>query len=171
MPRAIAIGEPAPDFSLPGVAPEGRGEFTLSAQRGAPVVLAFYPGDETLVCTREMCSYERGLETFDGLSATLWGISPQGLESHEKFAAHRSLTFPLLADTDKKVAELYGVYGRLMIKRGVFVIDAHGILRWSRVSKTGLTYPSVDEIGAVLGSLTSEPYPASGPTTERAEKN
>ena len=99
------------------------------------------------------------------------GISADSPAAQLKFKQQHQLPYTLLADTDKKVAELYGVYGRLMIKRGVFVIDAHGILRWSRVSKTGLTYPSVDEIGAVLGSLTSEPYPASGPTTERAEKN
>lgn len=152
------IGQPAPDFTLPGFSPAGRADFSLSAQHGAPVVLAFYPGDETLVCTREMCAFQHELAAFSGVGATVWGISPQTVESHEKFALHRGLTFPLLADTDKAVAKAYGVSGLLMIKRSIFVIDAHGRVAWKWVGRTGLTYPQPTEVAAVVRGL--EPYPA-----------
>src|SRR6266581_3504538 len=87
MAKTLAIGATAPDFTLPGVLVTGgtaeRGDYTLSAQRGKPVVLAFYPGDNTPVCTRQLCSYTSGLDAFTGLGAAVWGISPQDVDSHE----------------------------------------------------------------------------------------
>jgi thioredoxin-dependent peroxiredoxin len=99
MASTPAVGDLAPDFTLPGTEPgEPSRDYTLSAQRGHPVVLAFYPGDETPVCTRQLCSYQHDLDALRELDATLWGISSQGLESHRSFQEHRGLSFPLLAD-------------------------------------------------------------------------
>ena len=157
----LPVGEtagvtPAPDFTLPAWTPQGRTELTLSAQR-TPVVLAFYPGDDTPVCTRQLCSYQDDLGMLSGLGAALWGISTQDLDSHERFAARRGLAFPLLADTDKRVHELYGVAGRLGItRRAVFVVDAAGQLVWRRVSTLGLTYSDSDTIAGVLRELQPE---------------
>ena len=94
---------------------------------GTPVVLAFYPGDDTMVCTKQLCSYQDDLSMLSDLGAVLWGVSTQGLDSHERFAKKRGLTFPLLADVDKKVHRAYGTAGRLGLpRRAVFVVDAGG---------------------------------------------
>lgn len=147
------IGAPAPDFVLDGTSPEGRRPYVLSDLRGRPVVLAFYPGDETPVCTKQLCSYQDDLGRFAEFDALVLGISSQNLDSHERFAARRGLTFPLLADPDKAVQKLYGVNGAFLAKRAVFVIDADGILRWKHVSNLGLTYQDTDTIAGVLATL------------------
>ena len=147
------VGDLAPDFTLPGTAPaSGDGTFTLSAARGRPVVLAFYPGDETPVCTKQLCSYQTDLEVLVGLDAQLWGVSSQDLDSHRRFQANRGLTFPLLSDTDNAVFKLYGL-GSVLNRRAVFVIDAEGRIAWKHVSTTGLTYQKTEQIAAVLRAL------------------
>lgn len=159
------VGDLAPDFTLPGTAPTtGDGEFTLSAARGRPVVLAFYPGDETPVCTRQLCSYQHDLDQLDGLDAQLWGISSQDLDSHRKFQAHRGLTFPLLSDVDNTVFNEYGL-GSVLNRRAIFVIDAGGKIAWKHVSTTGLTYRKTDEIAAALRALPT--YPPEPPAARR----
>jgi peroxiredoxin Q/BCP len=147
------LGSPAPDFVLDGTSPAGRETYVLSDLRGRPVVLAFYPGDETPVCTKQLCSYQSDLARFEDFDALVLGISTQNLDSHERFAAKRGLTFPLLADPDKAVHRLYGVDGTFMTKRAVFVIDADGVLRWKHVSTLGLTYQDTDTIATVLRDL------------------
>jgi thioredoxin-dependent peroxiredoxin len=138
---AIAIGDPAPDFTLQGT----EGDFVLSGHRGEIVVLLFYPGDETMVCTKQFCSYrDTGLE---GLGATVVGISSQDLASHQKFTEHHGLTVPLLADTDKAVAKLYGVAAPIVgTRRAVFVIDEQGIVRFKHVHMLGLDYLDADQL-------------------------
>ncbi len=149
-----APGTPAPDFTLPGIADGERGTFRLADARGSALVLAFYPGDNTPTCTRQMCSYQDDLGALSGLGAQLWGISPQGLDSHQKFAQKRRLAFPLLADTDRVAIKAYGVNGPLgHVKRSVFIIDADGLVRWSHVSMLGVTYQDSDTIANVLRSL------------------
>jgi peroxiredoxin Q/BCP len=148
------IGTEAPDFVLDGTSPEGRREYVLSDLRGRPVVLAFYPGDNTAVCTKQLCSYQDQLSRFEDLDAVVLGVSAQNLDSHERFAAKRGLTFPLLADPDKTVIRLYGVDGVFVPKRAVFVVDADGVVRWSHVSTLGLTFQDVDTIAGVLADLT-----------------
>ena len=147
------LGSPAPDFVLDGTSPDGRAPYVLSDLRGRPVVLAFYPGDDTAVCTKQLCSYQDDLGRFAEFDALVLGISPQNLDSHEAFAARRGLTFPLLADTDKAVSRLYGVTGPFGIRRAVFVLDAEGIVRWKHVSALSLTYQDVDTIAGVLSEL------------------
>ena len=147
------LSRPAPAFTLPAWTPEGRTELTLS-QQAAPVVLAFYPGDDTPVCTRQLCSYQDDLDALTGLGAVLWGISSQDLDSHERFAAKRGLTFPLLADQDKAVHALYGAKGLMVLpKRAVVVVDAAGVVRFHHASQVGLTYQDTDTIARVLKEL------------------
>jgi thioredoxin-dependent peroxiredoxin len=156
--RTPETGQAAPDFTLPGVLlADGNAlfpDFTLSAQRGSPLVLAFYPGDNTAVCTRQLCSYTSGLEEFTNFGATVWAISPQGLDSHEQFARKYSLAFPLLVDARLKVSRLYGItLGAAGLRRSVFVIDSDGIVRWKHVTLVGLTFPSAETISAQLAAL------------------
>jgi thioredoxin-dependent peroxiredoxin len=151
-------GQVPPDFTLPGIElADGevrRAQYTLSQQRGTPIVLAFYPGDNTAVCTRQLCSYTSGLENFTGFGASVWAISPQGLASHEKFARKYHLAFPLLADEGLTVARAYGIMlGGAGLRRSVFVIDAGGVLRWKQVTLVGLTFPTTETIAAQLATL------------------
>ncbi len=160
MAKTPDTGRTPPDFTLPGVVLKDgdavQAEYTLSAHRGRPVVLAFYPGDNTSVCTRQLCSYTSGLENFTNFGADVWAISPQGLASHEQFARKYSLAFPLLADEGLKVSRRYGItLGGAGLRRSVFVIDADGILRWKRVTLVGLTFPPAETISAQLAALTA----------------
>jgi peroxiredoxin Q/BCP len=149
-----APGDPAPDFTLDGVEGGARKRFSLVDARGSCVVLAFYPGDDTLVCTRQLCSYQDDLARLTDLRARVWGISPQDVDSHERFAAKRGLSFPLLADPDRTVIRAFGVDGPLgHTKRSIFVIDATGVVRWSHVSMLGVTYQDSDTIADVLRGL------------------
>ena len=158
MAKTPEVGQAAPDFTLPGVlltdGEAARGQYTLSEQRGNPVVLAFYPGDNTAVCTRQLCSYTSGLESFTGFGATVWAISPQGLASHEQFARKFSLAFPLLADEGLTVSRHYGItLGRAGLRRSVFVIGTDGAVRWKHVTLVGLTFPTAETISAQLSAL------------------
>src|ERR1700742_1184853 len=96
MAKHPTIGDPAPDFELDGT----DGHFRLSDHRGETVVLLFYPGDNTPVCTKQFCSYRDHAEDVDGLGATIVGISSQDLDSHAAFVAKHGLNVPLLADVD-----------------------------------------------------------------------
>jgi thioredoxin-dependent peroxiredoxin len=158
MAKTPDVGRAAPDFTLPGVLVHGgaaeRGDYTLSAQRGKPVVLAFYPGDNTSVCTKQLCSYTSGLDSFTGLGATVWGINPQDVDSHAGFARKYELGFPLLADVGLAVTRQYGIgLGGSGLRRSVFVIDGDGVLRWKHVTLVGLTFPKAETITAQLAAL------------------
>jgi len=158
MASSPEIGRPAPDFTLPGgVLADGtfeRGDYTLSSRRGQPVVLAFYPGDDTSVCTKQLCSYSSGLEKFDGWDTDVWAISPQGLESHASFAGKHGLRMPLLADTGREVARAYGVAAPgIGLRRAVFLIGPDGTLRWKHVALLGATYQSVETLTGKLAEL------------------
>jgi thioredoxin-dependent peroxiredoxin len=156
--RTPDVGKAAPDFTLPGVLVTGdqvvRAEYALSQQRGNPVVLVFYPGDNTTVCTRQLCSYTSGLEQFTKLGATVWAISPQGLDSHEQFARTYNLAFPLLADEDLIVSRRYAInISGAGLRRSVFVLDSEGIVRWKHVTLIGLTFPAAETIAAHLAEM------------------
>lgn len=152
MAKTPQVGEPAPDFELPGT----DGPFKLSDHRGERVVLLFYPGDNTMVCTKQFCSYRDRADEFAGLNATVVGISSQDLESHEGFAGKHSLNVPLLADVDKAVAKAYSAHSnRMGIKRAAIVIDEDGIVRHRHDHLLGLDYQSVDDLKAALDTLPS----------------
>lgn len=153
-PVAPIVGDPAPDFTLPGT---GGQDYTLSACRGQPVVLVFYPGDNTPVCTKQLMSYSSDISSFDSLGAVVWGISPQSVASHEAFRSARQLAMPLLSDVDKRVGGLYGILGPLgFYRRSVFVIGPDGRVRWLHRSFTGATFrPSAEIVGAIRDALGS----------------
>lgn len=152
MAKTPQVGEQAPDFELLGT----DGPFKLSDHRGERVVLLFYPGDNTMVCTKQFCSYRDRADDFAALDATVVGISAQDLDSHRGFIEKNSLTVPLLADVDKRVAKSYGAYSsRLGTKRAVIVIDEDGIVRHRHDHLLGLDYQSVDDLKAALDTLPS----------------
>ena len=148
---ALSVGDIAPDFSLPGT---GGRSYRLSEHRGRRIVLVFYPGDETPVCTRQLCSYNDELQRFAELDATVLAISAQDVDSHEKFTEHHGFSFPLLADVDKQVAAAYGVLGPLgFVRRSVVIIDAQGVVRYVHRALAGLTYRSVDQLAEALRNM------------------
>jgi thioredoxin-dependent peroxiredoxin len=146
----LEVGDPAPDFSLPGT---GGKTYRLSDYRGRRVILAFYPGDFTAVCTKQFCSYRDQGDRLDGLGADVLGISPQSVDSHERFTEEKRLNVPLLADQDKSVARAYGVLAGRMVRRAVFVVDEEGVVRHRKVTLAGLTYESVDDLERALASI------------------
>lgn len=148
---ALSVGDIAPDFNLPGT---GGRSYRLSEHRGRRIVLVFYPGDETPVCTRQLCSYNDELQRFAELDATVLAISAQDVDSHEKFTEHHGFSFPLLADVDKQVAAAYGVLGPLgFVRRSVVIIDAEGVVRYVHRALAGLTYRSVDQLAEALRNM------------------
>jgi peroxiredoxin Q/BCP len=149
---ALAVGDKAPDFTLPGT---GDRSYSLAEYRGKPVVLVFYPGDDTPVCTKQLNAYNHGLAQFTDLGAQVLAISAQGVASHESFSSkHGGFDFPLLADTDKAVAGLYGTLGPIGFpRRSVFILDGDGIVRYAHRAIAGLTYRPVSELVAALSKL------------------
>ncbi|MFJ2637703.1 peroxiredoxin family protein [Streptomyces sp. NPDC087511] len=152
------LGLPAPDFTLPGGLLTGedfeRRDYGLAAARGRAVVLAFYPGDNTAVCTKQLCSYSSGMEAFGALDAEAWGISPQGVDSHESFARAHGLRMPLLADAGRETARAYGVTAPgIGVRRAIFLIGPDGVLRWKHVALLGATYQSLDTLTEQLSGI------------------
>ncbi len=149
----IEVGTPAPDFTMPT---DGGGSVTLSALKGKPVVLYFYPKDDTSGCTSEACGFRDQLPDFSGLDAVVIGVSKDSVASHDKFKAKYELPFTLASDKETGVAEAYGVwveksmYGRkyMGLERATFLIDKDGIVRnvWRKVKVTG-------HVAAVLKAL------------------
>ena len=152
------VGDLAPDFTLDGVPP---GPYHLAAQRGKVVVLAFYPGDFTPVCLRQLQHYEEQRQRLVRTGAVLWAVSTDTLELHERMAKSYALSFPLLADEGGKVAAQYGVRGMLgSARRSVFIVDAEGVIRYVKEEPLSLSYRSVDDILNALrdsGLLKTEP--------------
>jgi thioredoxin-dependent peroxiredoxin len=162
----LDVGDTAPDFELPGS--DGK-TFKLSAHRGRNVVLAFYPGDATTVCTKQFCSYRDNSDRLDELDAEVVGISPQSVDSHEHWIEEQQLNVPLLADEDLSVSKLYGVTawlgplarftelnetpGGRYIMRSIFIVDGEGVVRYRHVSRTGASYQSVGDIEQALTAL------------------
>ena len=152
---SVGVGDAAPPFTLPGTAPGGGvQDYSLADFAGKPVVIAFYPGDDTAVCTKQLNDYNDGFESFNELDAQVLGISPQDLASHERFSSKYGFKFPLLADTDKAVARRYGTLGPIGFpRRSVFIVDGEGIVRYAHRAIAGLTYRPVSELVAVLERL------------------
>jgi len=142
--RHPGTGDAAPDFTLEGVP---GGDYRLSDHAGEPVVLVFYPADNTPVCTQQLRSYSESLDRFGDLGATVLALSPQDVASHEQFAADNDIRVPLLADTDKRVAETYNILGPLgFYRRSVFVIGPDGVIRFARRSLSSMTYVPSDQL-------------------------
>ena len=151
-------GQPAPDVTLPVT---GGGEITLSAQQGGPVVLFFYPRDDTPGCTKESIGFSERLSEFAEAGVQVFGISRDSMDKHDKFAAKHALTVPLLSDTDGAVTEAYEVwveknmYGKVSmgIQRSTFLIDADGKVAkvWKRVQVDGHDAKVLEEVEKLKG--------------------
>ena len=148
---SLSVGDAAPAFTLSST---GGTSVSLADFKGRPVVLVFYPGDDSSVCTKQLNSYNDELAEFEKLDAQVLGISAQGVDSHEKFSGKHGFRFPLLADTDKAVAGAYGTLGPIGFpRRSVFIIDGDGVVRYAHRAIAGLTYRPVSELVEVLVSL------------------
>jgi thioredoxin-dependent peroxiredoxin len=164
---SVDVGDRAPEFELAGT---GGRTYRLAEYRGREgVLLAFYPGDFTRVCTKQFCSYRDNADRLDGLGVPVLGISPQSVDSHERWISEQQLNVPLLADEDLAVAKAYGAVGwgsplvRLagmpatpggnFVRRSIFVVDGEGIVRYRHVSRAGATFQSVDDLEAAVGTL------------------
>ena len=155
--QRIAIGQRAPEFSLDAT---GGRQISLGEFQGKQaVVLYFYPKDDTPGCTTEACAFRDLSARFAEAGATILGISPDTVASHEAFAAKHALPFPLLADPDHAVAAAYGVYGEktlygkqsMGIIRSTFVIDRGGIVR--KIYSQVKVADHAEEVLAFLGTL------------------
>jgi peroxiredoxin Q/BCP len=145
----LRVGDPAPDFELQGT---GSTTYRLGDYRGSGVILAFYPGDFTPVCTKQFCSYRDDGDRIEALGVPLLGISPQSVESHERFTEQHGLSVPLLSDPDKSVARAYGVVGPGgLIRRAIFLVGGDGNLRYRHVAMFGLRYQDVGDLERVIG--------------------
>ncbi|MCG6156987.1 thioredoxin-dependent thiol peroxidase [Rubinisphaera margarita] len=153
----VSVGKSAPAFNLNAFP---KGKIKLSQFKGEKnVVLYFYPKDDTPGCTTEACSFRDNLSTFDQADTVVLGISPDSVESHEKFTDKFSLPFPLLADEDHAIAEKYGVWveknsfgqKRMGVQRSTFLIDKNGKIAaiWPKVKVDG----HVEEVAAKLAEL------------------
>jgi peroxiredoxin len=138
-------GSIAPDFSLP----DGEGKlWRLSDHHGKTVVLLFYPGDETPICTRQMCSVRDRWDDYVATGAEVVGISTDSVESHKQFAEHHNLPLRLLSDAEREVADMYGANSLVpgKVARSVFVIDGAGVIRHRDVRPLGLFRPKDDDV-------------------------
>jgi len=139
--KPLKVGAIAPPFLLPD---EEGTVFVLNLHRNKYVVLIFYPGDDTPVCTKQMCEVRDNWEELRARGVYVVGINPQAAESHGEFRKKLGLPFPLLVDNGKRVSRLYNASG-LMVRRTVYVIGKDGQILMGRRGK-----PSVQEILAVI---------------------
>ena len=147
----VKVGARAPAFELQGTA--GR-TYRLADYSGSGVILAFYPGDFTPVCTKQFCSYRDDGDRIEALGIQMLGISPQSVSSHEDFASQHGLRIPLLSDPDRRVARAYGVVGPGgFIRRSIFLIDGEGVVRYRHVALFGLRYQDVGDLEKAVAQI------------------
>lgn len=146
----VSTGEQAPEFRL---AADDGSSFSLAHARGEKLLLVFYPGDDTPVCTRQLCDYRDGVEEFRGLGVRVIGISPDSPASHRAFKARHDLPFTLLSDPELAVAAAWGARGLLGMKRAVFLVDEEGRVAWTHVERLALFRRSRAELLEVIGGL------------------
>jgi len=155
---SVDVGTTAPDFTLTN---QDRQPVALSAQRGKPVVLAFFPAAFSSVCSKEMCTFRDSIGRLNDADAQVYGISVDTFFALKAFHDQQKLSFPLLSDFNKQVIRDYGVFNEDMIglkgiaKRAVFVIDKDGIVRHREVLDDARNEPDYDKVFAALASLTS----------------
>lgn len=155
----VGVGDPAPVFELDGIDATGTAtkRFRLDDELGQPVVLVFYPADNSPVCRRQLSTYTNEFDRFETVDARLLGISPQDVDSHRTFSRDQGgFAFPLLADVDKAVGEAYGVLGLMgFYKRSVFVLDEQGIIGYAHRATAGLGFRSTEEIVAAVREVSA----------------
>jgi peroxiredoxin len=145
---SLDVGSVAPDFTLTN---QDREPVTLSAQRGTPVVLAFFPAAFSSVCTKELCTFRDQLAMLNAANARVFGISVDTFFTLKAFQTDQDLNFPLLSDFNKEVIRLYDVFNPDMIglrgiaKRAVFVIDGKGVIRHREVLEDARNEPDYEK--------------------------
>lgn len=144
------INEKAPDFVLEDA--DGKA-FRLSDHYGKRLLLVFYPGDETPVCTRQLCDYRDGIEAFADVGVMVVGISPDDADSHRRFRERHRLPFILLSDQGLTVAGHYGCRGLLGMKRGVFLIDEEQRVRYRHIEAVAVFRRSREELLDAIRAL------------------
>jgi peroxiredoxin len=144
------VGDPAPDFTLPS----SEGRITLSERlRQGPVLLVFYPGDDTPVCTRQLCNYRDNLSVFSKLGIQVIGINPQSEASHEKFAKKHSLPFPLVSDAGGTVCRKYAALNFLgMARRALVLVGRDCTIVWRR-SDLPIFHQSAEDVRRAVATL------------------
>src|SRR5438876_2618635 len=153
---SVDVGSPAPDFTLIN---HERQPVTLSAQRGKPVVLAFFPAAFSSVCAKELCTFRDSIARLGKANAQVYGISVDTFFTLKAFHDHEKLSFPLLSDFNKQVIRDYGVFNEDMIglkgiaKRGVFVIDKDGVVRHREVLDDARNEPNYQKVLDSVASL------------------
>ncbi|MCH7713808.1 MAG: peroxiredoxin [Chloroflexi bacterium] len=155
---ALEVGQQAPEFTLYDT---DRKERSLSEFKGQNVVLAFFPGAFTGVCTTEMCTFRDRMEQFNSLNAQVLGISVDGAMSQKAFSDQNNLNFPLLSDFQRKVVSQYdvelpnfaGMEGYVAAQRAVFVLDKGGVVRYKWVGPTPGVEPDYDEVKDAVSKL------------------
>ncbi len=148
---SVGVGDRAPGFTLAGT---GDRHYSLADYPGRPVVVVFYPSDDSPVCAKQLNSYDDSLEQFVDLDAQVLAISAQDVSSHENFSDKYGFAFPLLADIDKAVAGSYGTLGPPGFpRRSVCVVDGDGVIRYAHRAIAGLTYRPVNELIGELRKL------------------
>lgn len=153
----LKVGDKAPEFTLPKGKDQKVSLKDLTSK--GTVVLAFYPGDFTSVCTNELCTFRDGIKDFEKLNATVVGISGDSYFVHDAFRKANNLNFDLLSDYDHSVAKLYGVYYddflglKGVCKRSVFIVDREGKIRYRWVTENAGILPDFDEIKRQLNGI------------------
>jgi peroxiredoxin len=155
----IDVGSTAPDFTLMN---QDREPVTLSAARGRPVLLAFFPAAFSSVCAKELCTFRDRLDRLNAANVQVYGISVDTFFALKAFQSAERLSFPLLSDFNKEVIHAYGVYNEDMIglhgiaKRSVFVIDGQGIIRYREVLDDARNEPDYEKAFAAVASIQAE---------------
>ncbi|HEY8121643.1 MAG TPA: peroxiredoxin [Myxococcota bacterium] len=150
MASAPDIGDPAPDFTLPSI----DGSFQLYERlRESAVLLVFYPKDDTLVCTRQLCNYRDHLSEFEALQIDVVGVNHDSVASHESFAARYRLPFTLCSDPDRRVSRAYGVLPHAINARRSLVVVGEDARIWWRHSELRLFRREADELLSVVREL------------------
>ena len=147
----VSVGQEAPPFELPGT---GGRTYRLADYADTGVILAFYPGDFTPVCTKQFCSYRDDGDRIEALGMPMLGISPQSVESHERFAEQHGLRVPLLYDEGKRVARAYGALGPGgFIRRSIFLVGPDGKVKYRHVALFGLRYQEVSDLERAVAAV------------------
>jgi thioredoxin-dependent peroxiredoxin len=152
------LGHPAPDFALPDS--EGKTFHLSEALKSGPVLLVFYPGDFTPVCTKQLCSYRDNIDRFSQFGVQVIGISPDPVDKHEKFKREHGFNFSLLADPKREAIRAYGMLSKLglgellgMTRRGNFVVDRKGYVVYERVETISLFHGKPADLETALREL------------------
>jgi thioredoxin-dependent peroxiredoxin len=153
LPRPPDVGDPAPDFTLPST--EGPISLAERLREGA-VLLVFFPKDNTLVCTRQLCNYRDHLSAFEALGVELIAINSDALETHTVFTEKHKFSFPLCSDPERRVCNAYGALGDLWKLRRVLVLVGEDGRVWWRHSELRAFYRSAPELERLIRELRAE---------------